>query len=212
MKILQNDEVFGDILKKKTEAVKKDKKNLVQAAQIYTEKYEAEILEGTKLRQKLLSEGKAKGLVKDEDIFAGNARFMPTVYTPILNFLYFMFRDEAQNEKKKLEELTQAYINEFGYENLIKALQDGADVEKEENTTLDEILSNDVRRPEEMEKFVYGNMDHNTFKKLKKLKALSKSPNEKEAFLAFRKCNELCKKYGLEFDKIPCNITKEELT
>ena len=211
MAILRDDPDFAGALKKKTESVKKDKENLLQAANTYTEKYEAEILEGTKLRQKLLSEGKEKGFVNDEDIFRGNGQFMPTIYTPILNFLYFMFRDEACDEKEKIEELTQAYIKEFGYENLIKAMDDGADIEKQENTTLDEILSNDVHRPEEMEKFIYGNMDHNTFKKLKKLKALSKSPNEKEAFLAFRKCNELCNKYGLEFDKIPCNITKEEL-
>ena len=44
--------------------------------------------------------------------------------------------------------------------------------------------------------------------KIKKLKALSQSPNEKEAFLAYRKCLELCKKYDLEFDKIPCNVKK----
>jgi hypothetical protein len=46
-------------------------------------------------------------------------------------------------------------------------------------------------------------MDSATFQKLKKLKALAKSDNEEEAFLAFRKCMELCKKFNLEFDKLP---------
>jgi hypothetical protein len=46
-------------------------------------------------------------------------------------------------------------------------------------------------------------MTHETFVKIKKLKALSQSDNENEAAAAFIKCRELCKKYGLEYDKIP---------
>jgi hypothetical protein len=203
LKILRNDPDFAEALKQKTEAVRKDKKNLLEAATSYTEKYQGEILEGTKLRQKLLTEGEAKGLTEKE-IFKGNARFIPTIYTPILNFLYFMFRDEARDEQKRLRELTEQYIKDFGYENVIKVLEEDVDDSKE--VTLEEILSNDVKRPEEMEKFVYGNMTHETFKRIKKLKALAQSSNEKEAFLAFRKCHELCKKYGLEFDRIPCNV------
>jgi hypothetical protein len=49
-------------------------------------------------------------------------------------------------------------------------------------------------------------MSHDMFVKIKKLKALSKSPNENEAFLAYRLALKLCKKYGLEFDKIPCDV------
>lgn len=203
MAILREDPDFAGGLAAKTEAVKKDKASLKQAAETYTQKYEKEILEGTKKRQLLIAEGQAKGL-SEEEVFQGNNRFMPTVHTPILNFLYFMFRDEANDEREKIQRLTEAYIKEFGYENIVKAMKD--DVDDTKDVTLEEILSNDTRVPESSDSFIYGNMDHATFKKIKKLKALSKSPNEKEAALAFLKCRQLCEKYGLEFDKVPCNI------
>jgi hypothetical protein len=60
----------------------------------------------------------------------------------------------------------------------------------------------------EMDELVYGNCTHDMFKKVKKLKALSRSSNENEAFIAYRMCMELCEKYGLDMDKIPCNIQK----
>ena len=209
MAILRDDPDFAGALKAKTEAVKKDKQNLLSIAESYAEKYHDEIVEGTKKRQKLLTDGQEKGLT-EEEIFKGNKEFMPTVYTPILNFLYFMFREEAKDERKKLQTLTEEYIKEFGYENLIEAMKEESDPEKEENTELEDILSADTNAPAPSDTFIYGNMDHDMFKKLKKLKALSQSPNEKEAFLAYRKCLELCKKYGLEFDKIPCRVKKPE--
>ncbi len=205
MAILRDDPDFAGALSAKKEAVKKDKQNLLSVAETYAEKYHDEIIEGTKKRQKLLTEGEAQGLT-EEQIFKGSKEFMPTVYTPILNFLYFMFREEARDERQKLQQLTEQYIKDFGYENLIKAIEDDADVEKEQNTTLEEILSADTNVPQSSDRFIYGNMDHDMFKKIKKLKALSRSPNEKEAALAFTKCMELCRKYGLEYDKIPCNI------
>ena len=214
MAILRDDPDFAGALQAKKEAVKKDKQNLLSIAESYAEKYHDEIVEGTKKRQKLLTEGQSQGLT-EEEIFKGNKQFMPTVYTPILNFLYFMFREEAKDERKKIQTLTEEYIKEFGYQNLIDAMQEDSDPEKEENTTLEDILSADTHAPEESDHFIYGNMDHDTFKKIKKLKALSKSPNEKEAFLAYRKCLELCERYGLEFDKIPCRVKtpiKEEST
>jgi len=57
-----------------------------------------------------------------------------------------------------------------------------------------------------MDTFIYGNMTHETFKKIKKLKALSRSDNENEAFLAYRMCLQLCERHGLDIDRIPCNI------
>jgi hypothetical protein len=206
MAILREDPDFAGALAKKKEAVKKDKQNLLQAAETYTQKYEEEIAEGTKLRQKLLTEGQSQGL-SEEEIFRGSNKFIPTVYTPILNFLYFMFRDEARDEQARIRELTQQYIKEYGYENVMKVLEEGVDDSKD--VTLEDILSNDTNTPDEMEKFVYGNLTNDEFKRIKKLKALSHSPNEKEAFLAYRKANEMCKKYGLEFEKIPCNLKKK---
>jgi hypothetical protein len=63
-----------------------------------------------------------------------------------------------------------------------------------------------VDEPKEMDRFIYGNMSHGMFVRIKKLKALATSDNQNEAFTAFQLCNKLCKKYGLEFHKIPCVI------
>jgi hypothetical protein len=208
MALLKDDPDIAGFLAKKKEAVKKDKQNLVSSAKLYTQKYEDEIREGTKLRQKLLTEGESQGKSEDE-VLSSYGKFLPSVYTPILNWLFFSFREEATEDtsKMKLEELTKYYIEKFGYDGFIKKLEEGTTyVHEEYGDELDDILSEDTEEPEEMDKFIYGNMSHDMFKKIKKLKALSQSPNEKEAFLAYRKCLELCKKYNLEFDKIPCNI------
>ena len=221
MAILRNDPDFAGALSKKKEAVKVDKQNLLRAANTYTQKYKDEILEGTKKRQKLLSEGQSKGL-SEEEIFKGNTTFYPTVYTPILNFLYFMMRNEDTTYNKTLEEVLQEYIKQFGYERTeeidtyIKGIVQSLEIEQKldevgSNVSFEDVVTDDITiEPDESDKFVYGNMDHATFKKLKKLKALSQSDNEKEAFLAYRKCLELCRKYGLEFDKIPCNVKRSE--
>jgi hypothetical protein len=212
MAILRQDPDFAGALEKKKEAVKKDKQNLVSNAKTYTQKYEKEIQEGTKLRQKLLTEGEASGMSEDE-VLSSYGRFLPSVQTPILNWLFFTFREEAteQTSKMKLEELTQYYIEKFGYEGFIKRLEEGSTYVRETYADdLEDILSDETEDPVEMETFIYGEMTNSTFQKIKKLKALSQSPNEKEAFLAYRKCLEMCKKYNLEFDKVPCNVTKQQ--
>jgi hypothetical protein len=197
-------------LKKVTADVKRDKQHLVTAAEEFSQKYRDEIAEGTKKRQKLLTEGESQGMSQDEaERYAYSSGFMPTVYTPILNMLYFLLRDsqESIQTKVKLDELTQYYIDKLGYDEFIKRLEEGSTYVRESYADdLADILGDDIEEPEEMDKFVYGNMSHDTFKTIKKLKALSHSSNEKEAFMAYRKCLELCKKYNLEFDMIPCNI------
>ena len=211
MAILRQDPDFAGALEKKKEAVKKDKQNLVSAAKTYTQKSEKEIAEGTNLRQKLLTEGAAAGKTEDE-VLSNYGQFLPSVYTPILNWLFFTFRDETEEkaQKMQLEELTQYYIEKFGYDGFIKRLEAGSEYQHEAyGDELDEILSEDTEEPEDMDHFIYGNMTQDMFKKIKKLKALSQSPNESEAFQAYRKCLELCKKYNLEFDKIPCNLKKK---
>jgi hypothetical protein len=62
----------------------------------------------------------------------------------------------------------------------------------------------------DMVEYLYGNTTLEKFNLIKKLKALSQSPNESEAFQAYRKANELCKEEGLEFDKIPCYVEKRK--
>jgi len=210
MAILREDPDFAGALTKKKEAVKKDKQNLVAAAKTYTQKYEKEIQEGTKLRQRLLTEGEKSGMTEDE-VLGTYGKFLPSIQTPILNWLFFTFREDAteSTSKMKLEELTKYYIEKFGYEEFIKKLEEGSTYVREVYAEdLEDILTKETNEPEEMDHFIYGNLTQDTFKKIKKLKALSQSSNEKEAFLAYRKCLELCKKYNLEFDKIPCNVMK----
>lgn len=211
LKILRDDPDFAGALKKTRDAVKKDKANLVQAANQFNEKYHEEIVEGTKLHQKLLSEGQAKGLT-EEQVFAGSSKFLPTVQTPILNYLFFIMRDEKPTQN--LQAVLEEYIKKFGYSNdemtdlylkgLSDSLPEGYD---DKETDFDDVITEEnTNQPEEMDSFIYGNLSTNEFRKLKKLKALSKSPNDKEAFLAYKKCLELCKKWNLDFDKVPCNI------
>lgn len=221
MKILQNDEVFGEILKKKTEAIKKNKQTLVSAAKEYTQKYKEEIEEGTKLRQKLLTEGENQSKTEDE-ILSNYGRFIPSIHTPILNWLFFTFRDEeftiTQTKKNiKKEEIIKEFINQCGYEltdlidlyikGIADSLPEGYD---DKDVSFEDVIREEnTNEPDEMDTFIYGNLTHAEFKRLKKLKALSQqSSNEKESFLAYRKCIELCKRYGLNFNKIPCNTTK----
>lgn len=209
MAILRQDPDFAGALTKKTENVKKDKQSLLKAAEIYTSKYEKEINEGTKKRQKLITDGRDRGLNEDE-VLSQYGQFLPSVYTPILNWLFFTFREETeapQTAKMQLEELTQYYIDKFGYDGFIKRLEAGSEYTKEiYSNELEDLLSDDTKQPVEMDSFIYGEMTNGTFQKIKKLKALAQSSNEREAFLAYRKCLELCKKHKIEFDKVPCNL------
>jgi hypothetical protein len=185
--ILKNDPDFAGALAKRKEIAKKDKQTLVKAAESYSSLYEEEIIEGTKQAQKLISEGSSHGLT-EEEAMKQLGRFLPTVRTPILNMLYFLLR-ESEEVDREMYVLREQYNKQYGH--------------LEDNTP----LSENVIDPPAMEEYLYGNMTHETFKKIKKLKSLSHSPNEEEAFLAYRKCHELCKKYQLDFDRIPCNIT-----
>jgi len=203
--LMGRDPDLADRLKRVTEEVRKTKSTLLNTAKSYEEKYRDEVLDGTRKRAKLLAEGETHGLTEAE-IMTSYGQFLPTIQTPILNFLFFMFREESNNDQRQLENLVKQYIQEYGYENVVKALQDGADIGLEERTTLEDVLSKDVNTPIDMTDYIYGSMTHDMFVKIKKLKALSKSPNEREAFLAYRKCLELCEKYGIEFDKVPCKI------
>lgn len=189
MKILNDPSLLFDNerMKKKIGDVKKDKQSIVRSAEDYNSKYKDEVEEGTKKRQLMIEDAERRGL-KEEDVMKGS--FVPTKYTPILNWLYFMTREE--NVDVGWEENRQKYNKEFGH------LQDDFEYDQ----------SGNMQEPEEMDEFIYGNMSHDMFKKIKKLKALSRSENENEAFIAYRMCVELCERYGLDMDKIPCNVKK----
>ncbi len=180
---LRQDPAFAELFEKKTKAVEKDKKNLVSAAKSYTEKFQNEINEGTRKKQLMLEEGKRQGKTEAE-IFKDNSLFIPSVDTPIMNYLYFISK-ETEEIDRSLNLLREQYNKEYGH------LQEDY---KQDNKI--------IRETPEMTTFIYGNMTHDVYVKLKKLKALSQSDNENEASAAFIKCRELCKKYGLEYDKI----------
>ena len=64
-----------------------------------------------------------------------------------------------------------------------------------------------LKDPIKMEEMLYGDLSLSQFDILKKLKALALSNvNPHESFLAWKKGNELCQKFGLHWDKIPCSI------
>jgi len=193
---LREDPDFAALFAKKAVDIKKNKADLLEAANSYQSKYKQEIEEGTKKRQLMLTEGRARGL-KDDDIFRDNQLFIPTNQTPILNYLYFLLREEedhsaalkilraADDLDKELSVLKEEYERKYG-----------AEAHKDHKTP--EVVPN-------MLSYVYGNVKDDTMSTLKKLKTLAMGENEKEAFVAFRKGREMAQKYGLDWDKIPYN-------
>ena len=175
-------------LQKKINDVKKDKGNLTEAANNYNNRYKEEIEEGTKKRQLLISEGETRGLNEEESL-QQYGRFVPCRRTPILNFLYFMLREE--NVDLEFEETRQKYNKEFGH--------------LQEQYSIDDSDSKELAPPPDMESFIYGNLSGKEYQTIKKLKslALSGECNEHESALAFTMCKKMCNKYGLDFSKIP---------
>jgi hypothetical protein len=199
--IMREDFNYSDLLKVKIEKVKVDKRNLLAAADEIAKEHEEEIEEGTRQKARMLSEGQERGL-KEEQVMSEYGRFVPTRQTPILNLLYYTLKEDSS---PMFEKLREEFFTKFGHS------YDGLSREKlEEKYGAEhhtESVDDNVKTPPSMDEFIYGNMTHKQFQTVKKLKALSKSSNEQEAFLAYRACHKLCDKYDLEFDKIPCNIT-----
>jgi len=240
LSIMRDDPDFGKRFQKKVQEIKVDKENLLSAADEYGEKYQAEILEGTERRANLLTEGAANGLSEAETM-SSYGKFVPTVYTPILNFLYFVLRegDKLHPEfYKKRDEINQILIKtnnlnhdeedirDIDVESLFDEFQKtllhetksderrnevNEEFVKEQETILDEDVVN-LKETPDMVNYLYGKITLDTFNKIKKLKALSKSPNEQEAFLAYRKALQLCKENNLDFDRIPCYVNGQEIT
>lgn len=199
--IMRNDPEYAKKLEQRIAEVKQDKANLLSAADKIAQEHAQEIEEGTRKKALLLSEGEKRGL-DEEDAMKSYGRFLPTRQTPILNLLYFLLKEDTSKMWK--EELREEFFKKFGHE--YDGLTEQQLNEKYGADEHTEPVDENVEDPPSMDEFIYGNLTHDMFKKIKKLKALSTSDNEKEAFLAYTMCIKLCKKYGLEFDKIPCNI------
>jgi len=241
--IMREDPDFGVRLQKKVKEIKKTKEDLLNVADEYGKQHQQEILEGTELRAKLLTEGSAKGL-NEEQIISSYGRFIPTVYTPLLNLLYFLLKESEPYDitrYKVRDSINEALVKakQISYDDnerdltsdeLREILNDNLDAIKEQ--TIKDIKREEVNRMFESEKktrpkeeeaslkeapdminYLYGNITLDTFNKIKKLKALSKSPNEQEAFQAYRKALDMCKQHNLDFDRVPCYVKgQEELT
>lgn len=201
MTIMNTDPEFGKRLAKKVQEFKEDKQQLLNVADSYGERYKTEILEGTELRAKLLSEGSAKGL-SEEQIMREYKGYIPTVYTPVLNLCYFLLRESNDDP----------YYGQNRYQNRDRIdEQHGSSVDelKKEKISMGylenkEIKTDTLKDQPMMEEFLYGSLTIEEFLKIKKLKRLSiNNSNKEEAFLAWRKANELCEKYNLDFNRIP---------
>lgn len=178
MSLIKDDPILSRRLEKQTQKVKKHKEDLSKVAESYNQKFNREIREGTRRKQLLLEDGKRKGL-SEEDTMKKYGKFIPSVYTPLLNFLYFFMKEHEDNS---FELLREKFDKKYG-----------------------KLIHEEIERENipEFDTFVYGNVTSDTFQKIKKLKALSKSKNINEAFLAYTTCLKLCEKYNLDFDKIP---------
>jgi|ERR1035437_3393001 hypothetical protein len=225
--ILRDNPNFGARFAQKVKDVEKDKKTLLFHAQEYNKKFEQEIQEGTNKRKLMLTEGQSQG-IKEEEINWGN-KFLPTVRTPILNFLYFILREQSTDADKEIENLKESYHNQKGelekdfYENkdidtdFLYLLMNKSNLTNEEKEKARDSMNKmtghiqdeyDAEKTEfkslgEMDSVMFEQIGHELFKRLKKLKALSYSCNENESVLAHSKFVKLCKEYKINPDKVP---------
>lgn len=207
MAIMRESPDLAKRIEEGTKEVKQNKAHLMANAAEYAEIYHKEIEEGTKKRQLLLEYGKKHG--KDEPaVLAEYGKFIPSRGTPIMNFIYFLMRDGNHPDwvgiYKKLD-------SDYGHVDTKKSNV----VSEEELEQIYGMLVHEeeqyinVKEPKNSDYYIYGNMTHDMFVKIKKLKTLSRSDNEHEATVAYRLAIKLCKKYGLEFDKIPCFVEND---
>lgn len=230
--LLKSDSDFQRRLAKRIDEVKEDKGKILSCAENYGNKYKKEVLEGEALRRNLLTEGGKTGM-SEEEVLVGYGKFVPALRTPILNMLYFLLRESENDEHMgtkrhdkatklndylKSKYKTEDEINEHDPE-LLAALDEIYQESKNhsyrdrinEEIEIESHQVNEVDVPrlkdlEDISEYLYGRASLEQFNKIKKLKALSKSPNQEEAFLAYRKALELCEACGLDFDKIPCYV------
>lgn len=229
--ILKDDPDFAKRFQKAVDETKQAKKTLIDNATEYNKQHKAEILEGTRKRQLLISEGEAKGLREEEINWGG--QFLPTVRTPILNFLYFLLHDfpnefdertkdlrstlEEQVRGMKHDEELLEHVNPDLLYLLMSApgLSNTDNARKSQNEKYGslqddyEVNKSQTKVPDDMDSMMFEQMGHELFKKVKKLKALSYSTNQHEAALAHLKFLKLCKEYHLNPDQVPCAVKED---
>lgn len=170
---------YSGRIKKVATKIKKDKAKINTIVEKHNTEFKDDILEGTKKVQKLLREGHFADTEEAHSHIITESGFIPTIYTPVLNWLFhFMEQKEFGKEESRMQ--LNENIGHLTHE----------EVEVMQNTP-------------ELFEYLYGNITLDIFSKLKKLKALSKSSNENEAFSAYRKCLTLCEQNNIDFDKIP---------
>lgn len=200
--ILSSGNIDKERLAKRIQEVKRDKIGLLSTAETYSEKYNEEVLEGTKKKMLLLSYGERAGLTEKE-VMEAYGKFLPTVQTPILNMLFFMQREVPEPD---WNEIRKEFFAKFGHE--FDGLDADALNKKYGDLQWDSDSPSEVKEPNDMMQYVFekSEITLDIFNKIKKLKALSRKGQEEEAFLAYKACLKLCEKYNLDFDKVPCNL------
>lgn len=193
---LRNDPDFASLFGKRKSEIKNHQVNLRESAKEFQSRYSHEIEQGTKKRQLLLAEGKKRGL-SEEDTFKDNQIFIPTKDTPILNMLYFLLCERG-DLSANITVLREAKHLGKEYSELREELENLHGSELHEVVAMAEALPN-------AKGFIYGKVGSEGFSVLKKLKSLASSKNEAEAFVAYRKCREICERIGVDFDKVPIN-------
>jgi len=185
-------EDFIKRMEHKKVAVRKDKTNLINAAKEYEGKYEKVINEGTEKRKLLIEDGKRRGLT-EEQVVGTLQKFIPSRSTPILNMLYFLMY-EYKDITNDIQFLREDKDVGRDFEDLQKMLNEnyGGLTEKDVDQNIPDVLE-----------YVYDKVTLDIFNTVKKLKSLCESSNENEAARAFIKCRDLCKKYNLDFSRIP---------
>lgn len=178
--LMQEDKNFARRINSVKSEIEKDTTKIKSMADSYNKKYNKEITDGTARKHLLLEDGIRAG--KSVEEIEQSSGFIPSVYTPVLNWLYFFMREDRNlDEEYTREEQDVLYKTLLQEEKSIQSIEDAPD----------------------MLTYIYGNITMEKFQTLKKLKRLSKSPNENEAFQAYRKCLELCREHKIEFDRIP---------
>jgi hypothetical protein len=240
MTIMRNDPDFGKRFAKKVEEVKQDKQNLLSIAHKYERKYEREVAEGDRLKQKLLTEGSRQGL-SEAEVMGQYGKYVPCRQTPVLNFLYFLLRESSDdpyygsNLYKKRDAINEylVKIKQVNHEDssdmseneaetllnnfLTGVFEPSTEQRKEINSQFEDELNNrlpedevSMKSPETMVEYIYGNLTLEQFTVLKKLKSLTLSDNVAEASLAWKKGRELCVKFNLEWERIPNYYQKKK--
>jgi hypothetical protein len=205
LSIMREDPNMAARLAKGIAEVRESKGKILTAAEQIQLEYADEIKEGTRRKQLLIEYGKRGGKTEQE-VLEGYGKFLPTVQTPILNFLHFLLRDGEQKDWLKVhKEINESLENKN--QDIVNVLS------TDELDRLCETLVHEdekyfaVQEPKEMDSFIYGNLSHDLFKKIKKLKTLAAhSTNDNEATLARQLCVRLCVKFGLEYNKIPVYV------